>query len=191
MGRAYGRKKANAPMLRGDEAKARIRWLLESDRTLFLKVQTTGLDDSARVISLTLASLGGRYEKHIVNPGFDIPDETEDYTGLPRELVSDGRTWKEGLAGEIADILEGYAVVGWNIGFDARAIRHEQELAIPGDDPFRTVLDMADAMELYSGAIGKDTRFTRLSEAIGHTPPRESIAYLEAVMDALRRVSAC
>ena len=191
MGRRYNFQKVNEPILRDEVAKEKIQKLLEDDRALFIKAQTTGLGDDARVISLTLMRGDGGWEKHTFSPGFEITDETVKYTGLSKEEVAESPTWAESeVSRVIADLLGGCRITGWNVDFDVRALRREQKMVTPEDDPFAFVTGISDVMELYSGAIGRDTRFTKLSVALGKAAPVDPVEYLEAVIDLMRRVSA-
>ena len=191
MGRRYNFKKVNEPILRDDVAKEKIQKLLADDSTLFIKTQTTGLGDDARVISLTLMRRDGGWEKHTFNPDFPISEETERYTGLTKETVAESPTWAESdVSKVIADTLGGCRITGWNVDFDVRAIRREQKMVAPEDDPFAFVVSISDMMELYSGLMGKETRFTKLAVALGKAAPVDPVEYLEAVIDLMRRVSA-
>lgn len=189
MSRNYNFKEVNAPMLRGEDAKAKIRDLLTDEGTLFIKTQTTGLGKDARILTLTLMDAAGGWTQRLVNPGFQITEETTRYTGITAEDIEEWSSWEKGVAPEIAELFKGRMIAGWNVGFDTAAINREQML-ISAPNAFEGVLGVWDCMELYSGAIGKDTRFKKFADAIGKAAPVSPIEYLEELIDLLKRVSA-
>ena len=189
MSRNYDFGKVNAPMLRGEEAKKEIRRLLSDDDVRFLKVQTTGLGEDSRVLTLTLMNPSGGWVQHYVNPGVAITDEITGFTGITEEDLEDCDTWEKSLAPHLQMLFPGYVIAGWNISFDIAAIRREQKL-IGAPDPFQGTKGIWDVMELYSGAIGKDTRFSRFAAALGKKAPVDPRDYLDEMIELLKRVSA-
>ena len=84
-------------------------------------------------------------------------------------------------------MLNGRAIVGWNVGFDTDAIKREMT-RINAPNPFANTASVCDAMELYSGAIGRETRFMKFADAIGRKAPVDPEEYLEAEIELLRTV---
>lgn len=189
MSRNYNFKEVNAPMLRGEDAKAKIRDILADEKTLFVKVQSTGLGPCARVLSLTLMDAAGGWTQRFVNPGFRITEETEKYTGITAEDAEGWDSWEKGVAPDIARLLGGRRIAGWSVRFDISVINREQML-IAAPDASIGAYGACDCMELYSGAIGKDTRFTKFADAIGKAAPIDPVAYLEELIALMKRVSA-
>lgn len=189
MSRNYNFKEVNTPMLRGEDAKAKIRDLLADEGTLFIKTQTTGLGKDARILTLTLMDAAGGWTQRLVNPGFQITDETTKYTGITAEDAESWESWEEGVAPDVAELFSGRTIAGWNVGFDTGIVNREQ-MFIAAPNAFEGVAGIWDCMELYSGAIGKDTRFSKFAEAIGKAAPADPVAYLEELIDLLKRVSA-
>ena len=118
-----------------------------------------------------------------------IPEETTKYTGITAEDAASWESWEKGVAPDIAELFGGRTIAGWNVGFDAGIVNREQ-MFIAAPNAFEDVAGIWDCMELYSGAIGKDTRFSKFAEAIGKAAPTDPVAYLEELVDLLKRVSA-
>ena len=187
--RNYDFRKDNAPLFSGYDAKAKIRSILADEKTLFVKVQSTGLAPCARVLSLTLMDAAGGWTQRFVNPGFRITEETEKYTGITAEDAESWDSWEKGVAPDIHQLFGGRRIAGWSVGFDIRVINREQTL-IAAPDVLFEISGACDCMELYSGAIGKDTRFTKFADAIGKAAPIDPVAYLDELIALLKRVSA-
>ena len=183
----YDYRRVNAPYPQGDEAKKEIKRILADENTLFIKVQTTGLDKTARVLTVTLMTADGHWTKRCFNPGMELTEDTERYTGITNEEAASRDSW-ESSASDIAEMLRGRAIVGWNIGFDTDAVKREMT-RINAPNPFAYAESVCDAMELYAGAIGRETRFMKFAEAIGKKAPIDPEEYLEAEIELLKKVA--
>ena len=179
--------KKNRPALMGTEAKARIRELLEDSGTMFLKVQTTGVGADARIISLTLMDTFGGFSRFVFNPGFDIEPITEKLTGLRNENLKNAGTWTE-WQDDLKDAFsKATTLVAWNVDFDRARIEYEQLSASAVIEDVVGDCSFVDAMELFSGAVGKDTKFTKLASALGHPVSVDPVEYLLEVRQLLER----
>ena len=175
------------PALMGAEAKARIRELLEDSGTRFLKVQTTGVGADARIISLTLMDTFGGFSRFVFNPGFDIEPITEKLTGLRNDVLKNGMSWAE-WHDELKDAFsKAKTIVAWNMSFDRAKIENEQLLASAVIEDVVGDCSFVDAMELFSGAVGKDTKYTKLMNALGHPTPVDPVENLLEVRQLLER----
>ena len=182
----YDYRRVNAPYPQGDEAKKEIKRILADENTLFIKVQTTGLDKTARVLTVTLMTADGHWTKRCFNPGMELTEDTERYTGISNGEAASWDSWESGAL-DITAMLNGRAIIGWNVGFDADAIKREM-LRINAPNPFADAASVCDAMELYSGAIGRETRFMKFVDAIGRKAPIDPEEYLEAEIELLKAV---
>ena len=167
--------------------KSLIRELIDSKDTLLLKVQTTGLKDDAKIISLTLMDTAGGFSRYIVDPGFDVSPLTEKLTGLGNRIVRNGMSW-----GDYQEIFQGEfskarSIIAWNVDFDLKMIGAEQARIGKTMDDMATGITFYDAMELYAASIGLETKYVKFATALGHPAASDSVEYLQDVLSVLER----
>ena len=188
------RRDDSAPRYGAEEARETLRKLLGDARTLFLKVQTTGLGDDARVLTLTLMTPDRHWTQRMVNPQMALTEDTVRYTGVTQDDVDGWDIWANGVADDLPGLIYGHVVAGWNVWFDIKAVRREQarcgapDPVEAADRDGRRLVMPVDAMELASAAMGRESRFWKLADALGHPAPISPVDYLESVIGLLEGV---
>jgi DNA polymerase-3 subunit epsilon len=95
---------------------------LFSKTPLILDTETTGIDESARIVDIAIMAPNGRVAfESFVNPEVPIPVEASRIHGITDKMVEGAPTWPE-ICGRIRDLLYYTPVAGYNIGFDLRMV---------------------------------------------------------------------
>lgn len=131
-------------------------WL--DDACLFLDAETTGLDEQAEVVEMSVIdALGQTVFNTLVRPSFSIPAEATAVHGIENEHVAGAPSWAE-VHDDFCRVVAGRPVVIYNADYDLRVIRQtttQHGLTMPE-------IDGRCAMHLYARWYGErreDGRF--------------------------------
>ncbi|MFM9449129.1 exonuclease domain-containing protein [Streptomyces acidiscabies] len=113
------------------EAEERQRWaaaaLVDPD-VLVLDVETTGLDDDARIVELAvLNSRGEVLLDTLLQPGLPVPGEAADIHGITTEALVGAPTFSDVLV-RLTGLLDGKRCLIYNKWFDVDRLRYELTL---------------------------------------------------------------
>ena len=127
---------------------------------LIVDTETTGLDDSCRVIELCIMDLNGRVRySSLFNPQEEIRPEVSLINGITPEMVSDKPLFVDEVS-KFIHLIEGKKLIAWNSAFDKKVLNHELRNVFTM--PLQA--DWCDAMKIYCHVrrLGKD-RFSLAS----------------------------
>lgn len=106
---------------------------IEEVKFICLDTETTGLEPSGigRICEIALlGSRGGEREgaySTLLNPEMTMPQEVIVIHGITNEMVADAPKFTD-IAFNLIDFMQGNVLVGHNIDFDIKFIRHEFEM---------------------------------------------------------------
>ena len=129
-----------------------------NDGCLFLDAETTGLDEQAEVVEMSVIdALGQTVFNALVRPSVSIPAEATAVHGIENEHVTDAPSWAD-VHDDFCRAVAGRPVVIYNADYDLRVIRQtttQHGLTMPE-------IDGRCAMHLYARWYGErreDGRF--------------------------------
>ncbi|HSQ25626.1 MAG TPA: 3'-5' exonuclease [Anaerolineales bacterium] len=133
-----------------------------SAQPLFLDTETTGLDNSAEIIEISIVDHEGHtlYDS-LVRPLRPIPMDAVRLHGITDDMVINARTWLH-IWPEVEAILAGRWVGIYNVEFDVRMMQQSHRaIGMPWRSPnFRSF----DIMKLFAEFAGYQ-RWLRLEQA--------------------------
>lgn len=142
---------------------------------IFLDTETTGLDDRAEIIEISLlAASGDVLLDTLVRPQTRIPPDAQAVHGISNAMVADAPDWPD-VCRQLLEIIEARRIVVYNAEFDFRMVsqmnrRHRL---------MHNLNTWQCAMQQYSGFAGVwharygNFRWHRLDDAVakfGHPP---------------------
>lgn len=93
-----------------------------NSEALFLGTETTGLDERAEVVELSVVNAKGEpLIDTLVRPASPIPYQVTKVHGITNELVADAPTWWD-IHEEVSALLCGRTIIAYNARFDSRMI---------------------------------------------------------------------
>ncbi len=102
------------------EAKA-----LLAESPLYLDTETTGLDERAQIIEISILDSNGQVcLDSFVKPRGKIPRDVMAIHGITDEMVKDAPTWKE-LWPQVERIVTGRVIATYNADFDSKMMRQD------------------------------------------------------------------
>jgi len=109
-----------------DDLAAWARDALADPRTVILDTETTGLEDTARIVEVSVIDATGKpLVDTLLRPGYElIPRGATAIHGIDDAMVSDAPTFSETLA-TLTAALKGRRVLIYNRVFDVKRLRHE------------------------------------------------------------------
>lgn len=131
-------------------------------RPLFLDTETTGLDNFAEIIEISIVDYEGNtlYDS-LVRPRRPIPLDAVRLHGITDHMVSDARTWLH-VWPEVETILSGRMVGIYNTEFDLRLMQQShRSIGMPWRSPGFQAFDI---MKLFSEFAGYQ-RWLKLEQA--------------------------
>ena len=103
----------------------KMKKILNDPKTVIVDTETTGLEDNARIIELSVLGLDGTVlYSSLFNPEMVLPEKVVEITGLTdADLIN--QPLFENEVDTIENIIYGKTIVGWNIDFDIRRLQYE------------------------------------------------------------------
>ena len=144
-------------------ARARIQWArdaLADHDVRILDTETTGLEDDARIVELTIITAAGVVLfDSLINPGIPIPASATAIHGITTaDVRAPGVPTFADVADQIAELIADHRVLIWNAAYDTARLHHELTLIKPDTAAASAWLGAArfeDAMIPYSDWIGE------------------------------------
>lgn len=156
----YAERERKAREARRAELAGLREWAVEvlaDPATVILDTETTGLDDGARIVEISITTATGDVLLDtLVNPGVPIPAEASDIHGITDEMVAAAPPFSEVVA-ELCEAIKGKRVLIYNLSYDLARIEHEfTRLGQAGSwiAVRKTWARWEDAMEPYSAWYG-------------------------------------
>lgn len=157
-----------------------------------IDLETTGLDiATAKIVSIGIVILDRdgsiKYRNELrVNPGMEIPEHAVGVHGITNEMAKDSPLFSA-IAGEIAKLLEGYDLAGYNVEeYDLPILK--REFADAGIFDFSKDAKVVDVKVIFNKKVRRN-----LSSAVRHylNRPHENahnaLADAQATADVLLR----
>lgn len=120
---------------------------LLDEQPLFLDTETTGLNERAEIIEVSLLDLDGKVLlDSLVRPLFPIPRDAMLIHGITNEMVQGAPTWAQ-LWPRIQPLLQSRRVAAYNAPFDLRMMRQSHRISQLTWD---FTPDLVDLLEIYS-----------------------------------------
>lgn len=118
---------------------------------LILDTETTGLDDTAQIVEITLIDCEGKVLMDtLVRPSSPIPADASAIHGISDDLVANAPSWTE-VHHQFLELVAGRPVVIYNADYDTRIINQTNAAyGLPGLD-----LDARCAMLTYAQHWGQ------------------------------------
>lgn len=188
-----------SPHRRTEQQDAVILWarhVTSDPGALYLDTETTGIDDSAEVIEVSVVDRGGQTVfDSLVRPVGPIPAAARRIHGIGEEDVRDAPDWSV-VHPELCHILEGRVVVVYNAAFDRRLITQcaqRHGLHVPPGDWQCAMLQYA-ALKQVPGRYPGTFRWHKLEQAAasfgaspgGHRARADALACRTVVMGMAR-----
>lgn len=193
----YAERERKAREARRAELAGLREWAVEvlaDPATVILDTETTGLDEAARIVEISITTATGEVLLDtLVNPGEPIPAEATDIHGITDDMVAGAPTFGE-IAADFRAAATGKRVLIYNVGYDTARIRHELAVhfatqADPAAEAEAWLKDcdatFEDAMEPYSAWYGDwsdwhgNYRWQRLNG--GHRALGDCLAVVECL----------
>jgi len=135
----------------------KARELLTLD-AIVLDTETTGLDENAEIVEISLLSMSGRVLlDSLVKPRTTIPPEATEVHGIGMEMVQDAPSFNELWEAGLDTILTSRPLTIYNAEYDLRLL--EQTCRISGITPAKKI-EAECAMKLYADFRGiRDERY--------------------------------
>lgn len=134
-----------------------------AENVLILDTETTGLDDDARIVEISVITADGNVVLDtLVNPGTPIPVEASDIHGITDSMVAEAPSFGQVLA-SLTAALAGKRCLIYNKSYDVGRLRHElllhhQASSHPEPEQAATAwfdgMTLEDAMIPYSNWCG-------------------------------------
>ncbi|MDG9854149.1 3'-5' exonuclease [Pseudomonas nitroreducens] len=132
-------------------------WLALGSEGLILDTETTGLDDLAQIVEITIVDMTGKpLLNTLVKPTCLIPGDASAIHGISNDDVADAPTWSQ-VFDQFKCLVSGRRVVIYNADYDVRLV-HQTSLASGIDDSdFHTCLGRSAecAMLAYAEHFGE------------------------------------
>lgn len=143
----------NFSALRDEAKKTALRWL-DSDNVLVIDTETTGLDNDAEIVEISVLNLDGAVVfDSLVKPKNQIPAGASAIHGITNEDVKNAPTFAD-IAEQIQDIFRDHLVLIYNAPYDLRLLRQSSKLS-GIDDAWVDGLNADCVMMLYSRFDGE------------------------------------
>lgn len=135
---------------------------LWDSRPLFLDTETTGLDNAAEIVEISIVDSDGlTLFDSLVRPLKPIPPDAIRLHGIDMNMVASARTWMH-VWPEVEAILSGHTVGVYNTEFDIRMMQQSHRaIGMPWRSPNFSTFDI---MKIFSEFAGYQ-RWLKLEQA--------------------------
>lgn len=169
-----------------------MKQILETKDVVIVDTETTGLEDDARIIELSVLGLDGNVlYSSLFNPETELSETVTKITGLTDADLADKPKFAEEI-GKIDDILYGKTIIGWNIDFDVKRLTYEYACC-----GMFFVNNCIDVMPVYVEGMGlKKNRFKRFARklvyakmdlGIGDSQDHRSLADCRDTLEVMKK----
>ena len=127
---------------------------------LVLDTETTGLDNTAEIVEISLISMSGRVILDtLVKPRSPIPQEASNIHGITMDMVKDAPDFKELWHAGLHTLLFSRKIAIYHADYDLRLLQQSCTThSIPTEQPFEGIC----IMKLYAGYQGVwDDRYNK------------------------------